>query len=421
MDLAKSGVLNEEMRRKSQGSSQSEVLVTEKRGRSKNRGPKNRDRSKSKSNKFANVECYHCGQKGHIKKYCRQLKRDYKNEKGKEKKTDNSNDGDRFSTITDDFLVVYDDDVVNLACHETSWVIDSGASIHATSRRDFFASYTSGDFRDVKMGNNAVAKVVGMGDVCLETNNGMMLLLKNVKHIPYIRLNLISTSKLDDEGFCNTFSDGHWKLTKGSMIVARGKKCSSLYFMQAKVFDCIINIVANKNTTELWHRRLGHVMVLAKKNLLSGMKSAPLKKCAHCLVGKQNKVALKTSSPSRKLGILDLVYSDVYGPMKLKTLSGAFYFVTFIDDHSRKLWVYTFKTKDQVLDVFKQFQASVERQIRKKLKCIRTDNRGEYCGPFDEYCKQLSIRHQKTPSKTPRLNGLAERMNRTLVERVLLG
>ncbi|KAK4844700.1 hypothetical protein QYF36_023417 [Acer negundo] len=109
-----------EMRRKSQGLSQSEILVIEKRGRSKSRGLKNRDRSKSKSNRFANVECYHCGQKRQIKKYCQQLKRDHKNEKGKEKKTDDSNDGDRVFAITDDFLVVCDDDddVVNLACHE---------------------------------------------------------------------------------------------------------------------------------------------------------------------------------------------------------------------------------------------------------------------------------------------------------------
>ena len=66
-------------------------------------------------------------------------------------------------------------------------------------------------------------------------------------------------------------------------------------------------------------------MVLAKKNLLSGMKNAPLKKCAHCLAGKQNRVAFKTSPPSRKSGILDLVYSDVCGPMKLKTLGCDFY------------------------------------------------------------------------------------------------
>ncbi|KAJ4716959.1 Retrovirus-related Pol polyprotein from transposon TNT 1-94 [Melia azedarach] len=200
-----------------------------------------------------------------------------------------------------------------------------------------------------------------------------------VKHIPDIRLNLISAGKLDDEGFSSNFSSGQWKLSKGSMTVARGKKYSSLYFMQAKIADNSINTVKNEDTIELWHRRLGHMsekglIVLAKKNLLSGMKNESLNKCIHCLAGKQTRATFKTSPPSRKSGILELVYSDVCGPMKTKTLGGAFYFVTFIDDHSRKLWVYTLKTKDQVLDVFKQFQALVERQTRKKLKCIRTDN-----------------------------------------------
>ncbi|KAK0597943.1 hypothetical protein LWI29_030067 [Acer saccharum] len=138
MDLAKSSVLNEEMRRKSHRSSQSEVLVTKKRGKSKSKNSKNRDRSKRKSNRFANVECYHCGKKGHIKKYCRQLKRDYKNDKRKKKKNDDSNVydsnvDDRVYAIIDDFLIVYNDDAVNLACHETSWVIDNGVSIHSTS------------------------------------------------------------------------------------------------------------------------------------------------------------------------------------------------------------------------------------------------------------------------------------------------
>ena len=110
-------------------------------------------------------------------------------------------------------------------------MIDSGVSIHATPRKDFFTSYTSGDFGSVKMGNDGSAKAIGMRDVCLETSNGTMLTLKNVKHIPDIRMNLISTGKLDDEGFCNTFRDSKWKLTRGSMVVAKGKKCSSLYLM----------------------------------------------------------------------------------------------------------------------------------------------------------------------------------------------
>ncbi|GKD42326.1 putative RNA-directed DNA polymerase [Tanacetum coccineum] len=103
--------------------------------------------------------------------------------------------------------------------------------------------------------------------------------------------------------------------------------------------------------------------------------------------------------------------------MKTKTLSGCSYFVTFIDDHSRKVWVYTLKTKYQVLDVFKQFHTLVERQTGKKLKCIRSDNEGEYIGPFDAYCREHGIQHQKTSPKTPQLNGLAKRMNRTLVGR----
>ena len=91
--------------------------------------------------------------------------------------------------------------------------------------------------------------------------------------------------------------------------------------------------------------------------------------------------------------MLELVHSDLCGPMKTKTLGGALYFVTFINDCSRKLWVYVLKTKDEVLGVFKQFQASLERETGKKLRCIRTDNGGEYCGPFDEYCKHQGIRH----------------------------
>ncbi|CAA0830722.1 Unknown protein [Striga hermonthica] len=199
--------------------------------------------------------------------------------KGKEKKAGDGEDGEKVATATDDFLIIYEGDVVNVACQETSWVIDSGASIHVTSRRDFFRSYTPGDFGSVRMGNDGIAKAVGMGDVHLETENGNTLVLRGVKHVPNIRMNLISTGKLDDEGFCNTFRDGKWKLTKGSLIVARGQKYSSLYVMNVKIVDPMINAVDDERTVELWHNRLSHMSekgltVLAKKNLLPGVKTA---------------------------------------------------------------------------------------------------------------------------------------------------
>ena len=68
-------------------------------------------------------------------------------------------------------------------------MIDSSASIHATPRKDFFTSYTFGDFGSVRMGNDGSAKAIGMGDVHLETSNGTVLILKNVKHIPDISMN----------------------------------------------------------------------------------------------------------------------------------------------------------------------------------------------------------------------------------------
>ena len=428
MDLAKGSMLNEDMRRKTQGSSsRSEILFIEKRGRSNSRGPKGKNYHRSKSNRFANVECYNCGKKGHIKKHCRLLKRENANETGKNKRTGDESTSDRVTVTNaeaEDFLLVYDDEMINFASHsETNWIVDSGASIHATSKRDLFSSYTPGDFGCVKMGNDGLAKAVGLGDVCLETSNGSMLVLKNVKHIPDIRVNIVSVGKLDDEGYCNIFSDGQWKLKKGAMVMARGKKHSTLYFFQAKFATCTVNAMQEKNSAALWHKRLGHISekglaTLMKKNCLSSLKNASLEKCAHCLAGKQNRVSFHSSSPSRKSELLELIHSDVCGPMKTRTLGGAQYFVTFIDDHSRKLWVYPLKTKDQVLGVFKEYHALVERQTGKKLKCIRTDNGGEYLGPFDEYCRQHGIRHQKTPPKTPQLNGLAERMNRTLIEKV---
>ena len=93
--------------------------------------------------------------------------------------------------------------------------------------------------------------------------------------------------------------------------------------------------------------------------------------------GNRKRVSFDSHSSLRKSEILKLVHSDLCGPFKLKSKGSALYFATFIVDHSRKIWVYPLKSKDQVLDVFKQFQALSERQTGKKLKCISIDNGGE--------------------------------------------
>ncbi|CAJ2645756.1 unnamed protein product [Trifolium pratense] len=376
LETAKGGILNKEMRRKAQGtSSQSE------------------------------------------------WRKDNKGKKGKQKQRDHEDHDDDCVTtaINDDLVILRDHESINLVSGESMWIVDSGATLHVTPRKEFFTSYTSGDFGGLKMGNDGVAKVIGVGDICLQTNMGMQLLLRDVNHAPDVRFNLISVHMLDDCGYDNHFGSGKWKLSKGNLVVARGEKTSKLYWTKALVARDSVNAIDMK--ASLWHRRLSHISekglnVLAKKDVLPGLKNADLEKCSHCMTGKQTRVSFKKHPPSRKSELLQLVHSDVCGPLKVKSFSGALYFFTFIDDCSRKLWVYAIKTKDQVLEKFKEFHALVERQSGKKLKCVRSDNGGEYCGLFDVYCKQQGIAHEKTPPKTPQLNGLAERMNRTLVERV---
>jgi hypothetical protein len=101
------------------------------------------------------------------------------------------------------------------------------------------------------MCNNAVAKVVGIGDVCLEMSNDIKLVLRDVKHIPDFCVNLISVGKLDDDGYCSIFHNGQWKLTRDAMIVARAQKFSTLYMLQASLSKEIINVMDDESSVEL--------------------------------------------------------------------------------------------------------------------------------------------------------------------------
>ena len=205
------------------------------------------------------------------------------------------------------------------------------------------------------------------------------------------------------------------------MVIARGSKVGTLYMTTDE--ERTIAAAVSQNCSELWHRRLGHMSekgmkVLAKDSKLPGLKSVNLDMCEGCIFGKQKKVSFRKGGKAPKEEKLALVHSDVWGPSPVTSLGGAQYYVTFIDDSTRKTWVYFLKHKSEVFKKFQEWKAMVELETGNKLKCLRSDNGGEYIdAKFVEFCAQRGIRMEKTIRRTPQQNGVAERMNRTINER----
>ena len=239
MDMVKDSLFNEEARRKEQGiSSETEALVTENRGRGKNREPKGRGKSKGRSQSRGKSserrKCYHCGKEGHMKRNCYAWKREQKEGKN-QRKDENKNTTAALSDEDVAVLFFGDEECLPVTDNEVEWIIDTAASYHVTPNKEFFTSYRPGDFGTVKMGNTSYSKIVGIGDVCIQTDVGCSLTLRDVRHVPDLRLNLISGVALDREGYVNYFGNGKWKLTKGSLVASRGKVRSTLYRTVVKI------------------------------------------------------------------------------------------------------------------------------------------------------------------------------------------
>ena len=98
--------------------------------------------------------------------------------------------------------------------------------------------------------------------------------------------------------------------------------------------------------------------------------------CEHCIIGKKTKVKFGTTTHCTK-GILDYVHTNVWGPTKTALIGGNHYFVSFIDDYSRRCWVYTMRHKREVLKLFVKWKKNLKRSTGRKIKVLRSDNGGK--------------------------------------------
>ena len=184
--------------------------------------------------------------------------------------------------------------------------------------------------------------------------------------------------------------------------------------------------MADSSDHHLWHLRFGHINDKSLKRiedheLVKGMSlgnamDRPF--CEYCVLGKSTRTAPKPVGEIRSTKKLELIHSDVCGPMQTKTPGGNRYMITFIDDHTRCTDVLLMKTKDQALDRFEEFCAKAIGESGERVGTLRTDRGGEYVNDaFKKYLHDNHIHHQTSCPDNPDQNGVAERYNRTIMEK----
>ncbi|KAF1316242.1 Integrase catalytic core protein, partial [Globisporangium splendens] len=378
--------------------------------------------------------CRHCGKHGHWIAEC-----PTRNQENSDRRRQQHAHFARDDTGFDDndYLFMARDDVGGHA-DASIWLIDSGATQHMTCSKACLKNYRAIKPVQVHLADDGTVEAIGCGDVemMMETPRGPRKgVLTNVWYIPKLSRNLFAVSRFTKDVGPITFDVDKCfvKLKGASWTIGKriGKGLFKLSMTPIPVSNARALAASELSSTSkayLWHLRLGHIghgglETIVKKKLGTGIDLTSVSKwelCDGCAIGKQTRASFHDSTKVRSNSLLDIVHSDVCGPMQTPTFSGKRYFATFIDDKPRYCVVYLMQSKSEVFDKFVQFVQFVkfgETQTGRRVKVLRCDNGGEYkSAKMSKFCADRGIVQQFTPPYTPQLNGVAERMNRTLVE-----
>ena len=199
------------------------------------------------------------------------------------------------------------------------------------------------------------------------------IILNNLFLLPGFSRNLISISKLLEQLYFVSFNNKFVIIAKNGLNICSGLNENNLYVLRSLIHTTLLNTelfkvekpktkrqkISQENETYLWHLRLGHINLdridrLVKSGPLNELKVGTLPVCESCLEGKMTKRPF-TGKRFRAKEPLELIHSDVCGPMNVKARGGYEYYVTFIDDYSRYGYVYLMQRKSETFEKFKEF------------------------------------------------------------------
>jgi hypothetical protein len=373
--------------------------------------------------------CFECGELDHYRRNCPKLKKGSAGSMHRAKTAEEDHSG---SESDDSEVFPASTDSVD---HQMDrWLVDSGASSHMTREKKLLTEYREFETpQKVGLGDGSTVEAVGVGSIRLDmlfrVSESKQAVLYDVLYVPKLSCNLFSIRAAASKGSIVKFGRSScWIRNRNGELCGMGSLVGKLYQLDCKptlIEQTSAASEQNDVSLDLWHQRLDHLgeqrsNEMVRKEMASGItvpKTVKQSFCEGCVEGKMNRKPFKPVGEIRSTRKLQLVHSDVCGPMNTDSIGGRRYFVTFIDDYSRCCKVYFMKRKSEVLEKFKEFEAGVTNESGKKIGTLRTDNGGEYVSnAFTNYLKSKGIHHELTIAHTPEQNGVAERMNRTLLE-----
>ena len=295
----------------------------------------------------------------------------------------------------------------------SGWIIDSGASDHMTG--DISVLHDCSPCHEnykVRIADGSLSTVTGIGRVIISET----LTLNQVLLVPKFSCNLLSISKLTRDLNCVAkFSSSHclFQDLASGMMIGNAKESKGLYWFRAagkqdsqahhvSFSDPRLNLSLDSNkesTIMLLHYRLGHPNFMYLSKMFPALfknKNPKLFQCEICQFSKhcRNSYPSQNYKPSKPFSI---IHSDIWGPSRVHNISGARWFVSFVDDHTRVTWVFLMKEKSEVGSIFKFFHSMIQTQFQAKIQVFRTDNAREYFNVIlGNYLLENGIIHQSS-------------------------
>jgi len=310
---------------------------------------------------------------------------------------------------------------------------DSGSTCHISLYKDKFTSLTDIPPKSFSATNKQSFNATAVGDLVIDVPNGYdttKLTLTEVLFSPAVGYTLVSIGHLDQLGYSVTFADGTCTIRSpdDDVIGRMPKSQAGLYRVIHTGGDDSANAVETVTVMEL-HRRMGHISptvarCLAENGLVSGLKFDLLKDeptfCEACVYAKATrKPVAKEHAGERAEEFAAEVHTDVWGPAPVQTLGGRRYYITFTDDKTRLTYLHLLRQKSEAFTAYQQFEAWCRTQHGVAVKALHSDRGGEYLGKeFIMYLKAAGTKQKLTVHDTPQHNGVAERLNHTLLEKV---